>query len=94
MALKVWGVLFNKTNKEYSRKASHLERRAFEVYLCEEASKILKPPVKVVCIEVDEKDLGVMMEVVNEPEVMERFDIRQLENPYQFLIARRETSLF
>ena len=64
------------------------------LYLCEEASKILKPPVKVVCIEVDEKDLGVMMEVVNEPEVMERFDIRQLENPYQFLIARRETSLF
>ena len=50
--------------------------------------------MKVVCIEVDEKDLGVMMEVVNEPEVMERFDIRQLENPYQFLIARRETSLF
>mgnify|MGYP000876922012 CR=1 FL=1 len=94
MALKVWGVLFNKTNKEYNRKASHLERRAFEVHLCKEVSEILQGQVTVVCIEVDEADLGVMMEVVNEPEVMERFDIRQLENPYQFMIARRETQIF
>lgn len=94
MALKVWGVLFSSNKKEYSRKASHLERRAFEVYLRRTAYEILRPPVVVACIEVDPNDLGVMLEVVNEPEIMNRFTIQQQENPYQFLIARNTTSLF
>lgn len=94
MALKVWDIVFGGNKREYSKKASHLERRAFEVYFSRTVSEILKPPVVVVCIEVDPNDLGTMLEVVNEPEVMNRFDIRQQENPYQFLVARKVVDLF
>ena len=94
MALKVWDVVFGGNKKEYSKKVSHLERRAFEVYFSRTVSDILKPPVVVVCIEVDPNDLGVMLEVVNEPEIMNRYDIRQQENPYPFLVARRVVNLF
>lgn len=64
------------------------------MYFSRTVSEILKPPVVVVCIEVDPNDLGVMLEVVNEPEIMNRYDIRQQENPYQFLVARRVVNLF
>ena len=94
MALKVWDVIFSGNKKEYSKKVSHLERRAFEVYLRNTVYDILKPPVVVVCIEVEPNDLGVMLEVVNESEIMNRFTIQQQENPYQFLIARNTTNLF
>ena len=88
MALKVWDVIFSGNKKEYSKKVSHLERRAFEVYLRKTVYDIL------VCIEVEPNDLGVMLEVVNESEIMNRFTIQQQENPYQFLIARNTTNLF
>ena len=92
--LKIFNNLKNNGDTRYSSHHVHLMKRRLEADLLELAEKVLKGRVTHCCVEVSERDLPLMLELLSSSKIQSRLQFQQLETPTQFLIGFRSLDVF
>lgn len=92
--LKIFSNMKSTKNSVAHRSASFQELKRLESSVLIEVGKVLTGKVKVACFEVNNADLGAMLEVLSLPSIQTRYIVRQQEIPNEFVFQQRDLGLF